>query len=51
MNAQDANVTIENRECARYLRNNPLQQKTENAQETNVTIHYNRKQRMRKILT
>ena len=51
MNVQDANVTIENRECARYLRNNPLQQKTENAQETNVTTHYNRIQKIRETLT
>ena len=40
-----------NRECATYLRNNPLQEKTENAQHTNVTIHYMRKLRMRETLT
>ena len=55
-------ITIEYREYARYLHNNPLQEKTENAQDTiqkttenardtNVTIRYKRKQRMRKILT
>ena len=30
---------------------NPNQEKAENAQDTNVTTHYNRKQRMCKILT
>ena len=44
-------IIEDNSECARYLRNNPLQKKTENAQDTNVTIHYKRKQRMHKILT
>ena len=37
-------ITIEYREYARYLHNNPLQEKTENAQDTNVTIHYRRQQ-------
>ena len=41
------------REHARYQvkRNNPLQEKTGNARDTNLTIDYRRKQRMREILT
>ena len=44
-------ITGENSKCARYKRNNQLQERTENARDTNVTIYYNRKQRMREIRT
>ena len=39
-------ITRESGECLRRLRNNPLQEKTENMRNTNVTINYRRKPRM-----
>lgn len=44
-------ITKESGECLRRLRNNPLQEKTENMRNTNVTINYRRKPRMYAILT
>ena len=38
-------IAGKNKECARYECNNPLQEKTENARDTYVTIHYRKKQR------
>ena len=44
-------ITKESGECLRRLRNNPLQEKTENMRNTNVTIRYTRKLRMHETLT